>query len=177
MNNTNNKKNAQLYLCNNTDSDANDKCKKLIEMINVIVLEKLLTDTYKNNDIYEAVLKEQINKSKNQLIVEAMDEREYKKYKKNNIKKIETSIKDFLTTMTMNNMGQQPMDNDEEVKEGEEGEEGEEVKEGEEEVKKSLLKDITKGGNIRRKISYKKLPQSKNKQTTIHKKSKRIRKI
>jgi len=172
MNGINYKKDVQLYLCNNTDSDADDECKKLIEMINVIVLEKLLTDTYKNNHIYEAVLEEEINKSKNQLIVEPMSKSEYEEYKKNNIKKIETSITDFLTTMMMNNMGQQqPMDNGEEVKEDEE------VKKGEEEVKKNLLKDIPKGGNIRRKISYKKLPQSKNKQTTIHKKSKRIRKI
>jgi len=173
MNNTNNKEDAQLYLCNNTQSDADNECKKLIEMINVIVLEKLLTDTYKNNDIYEAVLKEQINKSKNQLIVSPMTKNEYEEYKKNNEIKIEKFINDFLNNMMMNNMGQQPMvDNNGEYEEGEEGEQ-----EGEEEEKKILLKRIPKGGNIRRKISYKKLPQSKNKQINIHKKSKRIRKI
>jgi len=176
MNDTNNKRDTQAqlyYLCNDAQSDADNECKKLIEMINVIVLEKLLTDTYKNNDIYEAVLKEQINKSKNQLIVSPMTKNEYEEYKKNNEIKIEKFINDFLNNMMMNNMGQQPMvDNNGEDEEGEEGEQ-----EGEEEEKKIISKRIPKGGNIRRKISYKKLPQSKNKQINIHKKSKRIRKI
>lgn len=60
------------YLCNN---DKNDKCKMLIETINVIDLNKLLKNQEyinKTNDITESVLNDKINEITKKLIVKPM---------------------------------------------------------------------------------------------------------
>ena len=99
----NNKNPIQIYyLCND------DKCKKLIEMINVIVLNKLLKNqSYINetNDISEAVLKKKINELTSKLIVPPMTKKEYEEYTNTNVEKIATEENDFINNMIMNDMG------------------------------------------------------------------------
>uniref|UniRef100_A0A6C0EGB2 Uncharacterized protein n=1 Tax=viral metagenome TaxID=1070528 RepID=A0A6C0EGB2_9ZZZZ len=153
----NNKNPIQIYyLCND------DKCKKLIEMINVIVLNKLLKNqSYINetNDISEAVLKKKINELTSKLIVPPMTKKEYEEYTNTNVEKIAKEENDFINNMSMNGMGM--------------GMNG--MDSGMTTVEMEHVPHIPKGGNISKRKSYKQ--QQRHQKTKNHKKSKRIRKI
>ena len=85
--NKNNNSESPLFLCNDTDN----KCKKLIEMANIIVLNKLLKDqSYinKNNDIAYTILNYNINKSTNKLNLPEMTKEEREKYENENLTKL-----------------------------------------------------------------------------------------
>lgn len=78
MNKDNNSDNP-FFLCKNND----DKCKKLIEMIKVIVLEKLLENrSYinKNNQIAESVINDTINNLTKQIETTPYTQKQYEKY-------------------------------------------------------------------------------------------------
>lgn len=178
---SNNKNSIQIYyLCHNTDN----KCKELIEMINVIVLNKLLKNQEyinENNDITESVINDKINELTSKLIVKPDTKREYIKYKNENIAKIVKSENDFINNMIMNNMGQQPPgdDGDEYDKElNEDDEKHNNEKHKENHNQQQHTKHTHRGGNILTKKSYKKYKKSHRIQKTKnHKKSKKIRKI
>ena len=173
----NNKNSIQIYyLCNDTEN----KCKKLIEMANVIVLNKLLKNQEyinESNDIAEEVINRKIDELTNKLIVPPMTKSEYEKYQDENIKKIEKDENEFINNMYMNmGMG---MDQSSDMEYGIENM----AMSGIEHMPTHMPTHIPRvGGNILKRKSYKnkkhpqqsKQPHQKNK---YHKKSKRIRKI
>ena len=176
MSDKNNKNSIQIYyLCND------DKCKELIEMINVIVLNKLLKNQdyiNKSNDIAETVINDNIKQSTNKLIKKPMTKSEYEKYKDMEIEKIAKGENDFINNMIMN-MGSMGMDQPYDMEYGIENM----AMSGIEHMPTHMPTHIPRvGGNILKRKSYKnkkhpqqsKQPHKKNK---YHKKSKRIRKI
>ena len=99
------------YLCNDTDNN----CKKLIEIANVIVLNKLLKNQEyinESNDIAEEVINSKINELTNKLIVPPMKKSEYEKYQDENIKKIEKDENEFINNMNMGTGKSYGMDSD-----------------------------------------------------------------
>jgi len=175
MSDKNNKNPIQIYyLCNDTDSDTDSNCKKLIEMINVIVLNKLLNNpSYinKNNNIAESVINDKINELTNKLIVKPMTKNEYEEYTNTKVEKIIKSEDDFINNMIMNNMGMNDMGESYEMVSG---------MNMIEHMPNNMhhVPHIPKGGNILTKKSYKKHKKShRHQKTKTHKKSKRIRKI
>ena len=162
MNKGNNSE-SPLFLCNDTDN----KCKKLIEMANVIVLNKLLKDqSYinKNNDIAYTILNDNINKSTNKLNLPEMTKEEREKYENEKYQVIVSDLDEY-----MNNLGNNGVDT-----------QGQGMNMDPEMNMQNMIHmpthmpHIPKGGNISKRKSYKKQPHKKNK---YHKKSKRIRKI
>jgi hypothetical protein len=158
MNKDNNSE-SPIFLCNNND----DKCKKLIEMANAIVLDKLLKDsttyTNKNNEIATSILNNNINESTHELILPAMTEKEREDYENKNYIVTKSELGDY-----MNNLGNNG------------------VYTGGQYISQDMdMPHIPKGGNILKRKSYKKTQHKKahknSKNRKTHKKSKRIRKI
>ena len=161
-----------LFLCNDTDN----KCKKLIEMANVIVLNKLLKNQEyinESNDIAEEVINRKIDELTNKLIVPPMTKSEYEKYQDENIKKIEKDENEFINNMIMNNMGM-GMDQSSGMESGMENM----AMSGIEHMPTHMPTHMPKGGNILTKKSHKNHQKShRRKKSKTHKKLKRIRKI
>lgn len=100
INKVNNSDNL-FFLCKNND----DKCKKLIEMIKAIVLDKLLKDrSYinENNQIAESVINNSINNLTKQLIKTPYTKNEYKKLEEDKINEIMKEENDLILNMTNN---------------------------------------------------------------------------
>jgi hypothetical protein len=113
MNKNNNSK-SPLYLCKNNNDD---KCKKLIEMADIIVLNTLLKDpSYinENNQLAQSVIDNKIDDLTNQLIINPDTEAQYKNYRETKMQGTSKSIEDLENNLLMNgvgqNMGQQGMD-------------------------------------------------------------------
>lgn len=115
--NENNNANVQIYyLCNDTDSEKDNDCKKLIEMVNVIVLNKLLNNPRyinKNNKIAYTILNDNINRSTNKLNLPEMTKEEREKYENENYAVIVSDLDEYMNNLANNgvdtngqNMGQ-----------------------------------------------------------------------
>jgi len=191
MSDTNNKNPIQIYyLCNDTDSDTDSNCKKLIEMINVIVLNELLKN--KKNNIAEPVIKAEIKELTNKLIVPPMTKKEYEKYTNMTEKKIIEKEKKYIANMAMNNMtnmnGMDGMDGMDGMEYGMNGMNGMNIMQHHTPDMQNIqhmshmshmphMSHIPKGGKILTKKSYTYKKQQRHQKTKNHKKSKMIRKI
>jgi len=185
MSDTNNKNPIQIYyLCNDTDSDTDSNCKKLIEMINVIVLNELLKN--KKNNIAEPVIKAKINELTNKLIVPPMTKKEYEKYTNMTEKKIIEKEKGYIANMAMNNMtNMNGMDGMDGMDGMEYGMNGMNIMQHHTPDMQNIqhmshmphMSHIPKGGKILTKKSYTYKKQQRHQKTKNHKKSKMIRKI
>jgi hypothetical protein len=112
MNKDNNSDNP-FFLCKNNDNN----CKKLIEMIEAIMLNKLLQDrSYinENNEIAESVINNTTNKLTRQLIVNPDTKTGYEEKRKEKMQATSNLIEEFNTNLYNSgvgqNMGQQGMD-------------------------------------------------------------------
>lgn len=109
--NENNNANVQLYyLCNDTDSEKDNDCKKLIEMVNVIVLNKLLKNPRyinKNNKIAYTILNDNINRSTNKLNLPEMTKEEREKYENENYEVIVSDLDEYMNNLTNNGVDTQ----------------------------------------------------------------------
>ena len=161
-----NKSESPLFLCNNND----DKCKKLIEMANIIVLNTLLKDpSYikKSNQLALSVINSKTNELNNKLTVNPDTKAEYENYRKKEMLKTSKSIKEFEGNLYNSgvevDMGQQGMND---------GMGSGMLSNAMGHIPHNIPHNIPHAGGNRRKSNKKTHKKSKT-----YKKSKRIRKI
>ena len=94
---------SPLYLCKSN----NNKCKQLIEMIEAIVLDKLLKDrSYinENNEIAESVINNKIDDLTDKLIKTPYSKNKYKNVEQDKINEIIKEENDLMANMFNNGM-------------------------------------------------------------------------
>jgi len=172
--NKDNNANVQIYyLCNDTDSEKDNDCKKLIEMANVIVLNKLLNNPRyinKNNKIAYTILNDNINRSTNKLKLREMTKEEMEEYENENYAVIVSDLDEYMNNLANNGVDTQGQGMDQGIGQGMNMQSMIHMPTN----MPTHMPHIPKGGNISKRKSYKKQPRQKNSKT--HKKSKRIRK-
>ena len=173
--NKDNNENVQIYyLCNDTDSDKDNYCKKLIEMINVIVLNTLLKDPYyikKSNQLALSVINSKTNELNNKLTVNPDTKAEYDNYRENEMQATSKSIEEFEGNLYNNGVGQN-MGSEEGMEGMEHGILSNAMEHLPHDIPHNIPHHIPPVGGNRRKSNKKTHKKSKT-----YKKSKRIRKI
>jgi PAB1-binding protein PBP1 len=157
--NKDNNANVQIYyLCNDTDSEKDNKCKKLIEMANVIVLNKLLNNPRyinKNNKIAYTILNDNIYRSTNKLKLREMTKEEMEEYENKNYVVVVSELDEYMNNLANNGVDTQ----------------GQGMDQGQGMYMQNMshmpshmptnmpthMPHIPKGGNISKRKSYKKL--------------------
>lgn len=172
---SNNNSNVQIYyLCNDTDSEKDNDCKKILELANIIALNKLLKNPRyinKNNKIAYTILNDNINRSTNKLNLPEMTKEEREKYENENYAVIVSDLDEYMNNLANNGVDTQGQGMDQGIGIGQ-GMDMQNMIHIPTHMP-THLPHIPKGGNISKKKSYKKQPRQK---TKTHKKSKGIRK-